>query len=106
MSRTAALLAVALLVPAARAADAFDLYVNTVLAKVPEAQGVKEIKQLTPDLILDNDRVLPGVSAAFVVVRTNEGRWAKLLVQTARQKLDADRSVPILLIDRFTTFKE
>ncbi len=106
MTRSLALLAVALLVPTAHAADAFDLYVNTVLAKAPEAAGVQEVKQLTADQILDNDRVIPNVAAALVVVRTNEGRWAKLLLQTARQKLDAERSVPILLIERFTTYKE
>ena len=73
---------------------------------MPTAAGVKEVKQLTPALIADNDRVLPGVTSAFVVVRTNDNRFAKLLVQPARQKVDADRQVPILMIDRFVTYKE
>jgi hypothetical protein len=107
VTRSAALLVVLVaLTPAVRGADAFDTYVNTILTKVPEAQGVQEIKQLTTDLILDNDRVLPNVTAGFVVVRTNEGRWSKLLVQTARQKIDAEKSVPILLIERFVTYKD
>jgi hypothetical protein len=87
-------------------ADSFDNYTNPMLAKVPSAPGVQELKQLTPSLIADNDRVLPGISSAFIVVKTNEGRWSKLLVQSARQKLDDKRSVPILLIERFVTFKE
>jgi len=40
------------------------------------------------------------------VVRTREGRWSKLLVQPARQKLPDKTTVPILLIDRFVTYKE
>jgi hypothetical protein len=40
------------------------------------------------------------------VVRTNQGRYAKVLLQTARQKIDGDRAVPIVLIDRFVTYKE
>jgi hypothetical protein len=87
-------------------ADSFDNYTNPILAKVSGAPGVQEIKQLTPSLIADNDRVLPGVSSAFIVVKTNDGRWSKLLVQSARQKLDDKRSVPILLVERFVTFKE
>jgi hypothetical protein len=87
-------------------ADAFDNYTNPILAKVPGAAGVQEIKQLTQELIADHDRVLPGTSAAFLVVKTNDGRWSKLLVQSARQKLDDKRSLPILLVERFVTYKE
>src|SRR5262249_10743090 len=87
-------------------ADAFDLYTNPMLAKVPGAAGVQEIKHLTPALIADNDRVLSGISAAFLAVKTNDGRWSKLLVQSAKQKLDDKRSLPIVLIERFVTFKE
>jgi hypothetical protein len=87
-------------------ADAFDNYVNSILQKVPGADGVKEITQLTPSMIADNDRVLPGTSAALIVVQTNDNRLAKLLVQPARRKVDAEKSVPILLIDRFVTYKE
>jgi hypothetical protein len=87
-------------------ADAFDYYTNPVLAKVPGADGVKEVTRLTPALLIDNDRVLPGVTQAMVVVKTNDGRWSKLLVQIAGQKVDENRTLPILLIDRLTTYKE
>ncbi|HWG41404.1 MAG TPA: hypothetical protein VN688_01365 [Gemmataceae bacterium] len=89
-----------------RAADVFDYYVNPVLARVVEAKETKEIKQLTRAMIDENDRVLPRATAAFLVVKTNEGRYAKLLVQAARRKIDAERSVPILLVDRYVTYKE
>jgi hypothetical protein len=97
-------LAVVLAAPAARA-DAFDYYTNPVLYKVPEAKGVKELKRLTLELMADHDHVLPDVTAALVVVQTNEGRYGKLLVQPARRKLGT-KVVPIVLIDRFVTFRE
>lgn len=87
-------------------ADAFDHYINPILAKAPEAKGVKEVKQLTPELIADHDQVLTDISAAFLVVRTNDARWSKLLVQSARRKLDEEKSVPILLVDRYVTYRE
>lgn len=100
--------AVCALLAAAAAArgDSFDPYTNPVLAKVPAAKGVKEIKRLTPDLITDHDRVLPRLASAFVVVRTNEGRYSKLLVQSARQKVGEDRTIPILYVERFVTYRE
>ncbi len=89
-----------------RAAEPFDYYINPVLARVVESKDTKEIKKLTTSSIVENDRVLPRDRAAFLVVRTNGGRYAKLLVQPARQKIDADRSVPMLLVDRYVTYKE
>src|SRR6516164_5520535 len=79
-------------------ADAFDRYTNPVLAKAPGAEGVQELKQLTPEVIADHDHVLPDAAGALVIVKTNEGRYGKLLVQAARQKTK-DKAVPILLID-------
>ncbi len=89
-------------------ADAFDHYTNPVLGKVPTAAGVKELKKLTPALILEHDRVLPGNSAALVVVETNDGLRSKLLVQAARHRIndEAQTQVPILLIERFVTYRE
>jgi hypothetical protein len=88
------------------AAEAFDFYVNPVLARVVEAKDTKEIKKLTPALLVQNDGVLPRTRAAFLVVKTNEGRYAKLLAQPARQKIDAERTLSILLIDQYVTYKE
>jgi hypothetical protein len=87
-------------------ADVFDHYTNRVLEKLVEGKNVKEVKQLTPNDIVDHDRVLPRIPAALLVVKTNGGRYAKLLVQAARQKIDEDRSVPILLVERFVTYKD
>jgi hypothetical protein len=94
------------LVSPLRAADEFDYYTNPVLARLVEVKDTREIKQLTQSMIVENDRVLPRASAAFLVVRTNQGRYAKLLVQVARQKVEGQRSIPMLLVDRYMTYKE
>jgi hypothetical protein len=87
-------------------ADAFDDYTNPLLVKAAESAAVKEMKQVTPDDLLNNDRVLKGVDGAVLIVKTNGGRNAKLLVRPAAQKTDATHSVPTLLIDRYVTYKE
>ena len=61
---------------------------------------------MTRDLIADNDHVLPKINGALLIVQTNEGRWSKLLVQAARQKIDATTLMPILLIERYVTYQE
>lgn len=89
-----------------RAADAFDHYLNPVLHRAPRTAFVKEIKELTQALIGDFDRVLPGVAGAFLLVKTNQDRNAKLLVLAARQKIPGtDRALPMILIERFVTYK-
>jgi hypothetical protein len=87
-------------------ADAFDHYVNPALTRLLAGKNVKEVKQLTPALIIDHDRVLPGVPAAFLVVKTNGGRQAKLLVHATRQRVSGERFVPTLTVERFVTYKE
>jgi hypothetical protein len=87
-------------------ADAFDLYTNRVLTKLMDGKNVKQVKKLTRKDLLNHDRVLPGITYAFIVVKTNAGRNAKLLVQSAHQKIDAERSLPILVIHRYVCYKE
>jgi hypothetical protein len=99
----------ALSLPANRvsaADDAFDRYTNPLLARLVDSKNVKEVKQLEPGTLTEHDAVLPGVDAAFLVVRTGSGRLAKLLVLSGKQKVSEDRTVPILIIDRFVTYKE
>jgi hypothetical protein len=99
-------LAALLFLPRFALADEFDHYTNEILAKVPKADGVRHVKQLTPDMLVEHNRVLGNVKGAFLVVKTNDNRWAKLLVQTAAQKVGDNKTLPILLIDRFVAFKE
>ncbi len=86
--------------------DLFDYYTNPVLARLAEGKNVKPVGQLTPDQIVDHDRVLPRTTSAFLIVRTNGGRWSRLLVQAARQRAPDGKTLPILSIERFVTYKE
>jgi hypothetical protein len=110
MSRYLPILAIslALAAPPTLRADAFDHYINPILAKVPSADGTRELKQLTPDLLAEHNRVLANLTGSLVVVQTNDGRWSKLLVQAGRRKTNDDppQQIPILLVDRYTTYKE
>lgn len=87
-------------------ADAFDRYDNQVLAKAPGAEGVTEVKQLTPSILLEHENVLANANGALIVVKTNDGRYGKFLAAAAKQKVEGKAAVPILLIERFVTFKE
>lgn len=91
-------------------ADSFDQYTNQILVKVPTAVGVQKIKKLTPELMVEHSRALPAISGTFLVVKTNDGKLSKLLVQAAQQKIKSDgdevKTVPILLIERFVTYRE
>jgi hypothetical protein len=94
-----------LLAPRLIQADAFENYTNDLLGKIPSAAGVLQVKELTPELLVEHNRVLPNIKAAFIVVKTNEGRYSKLLVQAGGQKV-GDKTLPILSIERFVTYKE
>jgi hypothetical protein len=86
-------------------ADAFDRNTNFVLARAPGSEGVQAVKQLSAEQIGDHDGAVPGTMGTLLVVKTNDGRWAKLLVQSAFQKKDG-KQLPILLLDRYVTYKE
>ena len=94
-------LTLVLTLPAPALADAFDNYTNEILVKAPDAKTVQKVKELTPEVMVEHSRALPGITGTFIVIKTNDGKMAKLLVQPARQKLSATESVPILLIERF-----
>jgi hypothetical protein len=90
-----------LLTPALAQADAFDNYFNKLLADVPKAKNVEKVTKLTPKMMLAHSRALPGITATFIVVKTNGDRWAKLLVHPAETK-----EMPIVVVERYVTFRE
>jgi hypothetical protein len=102
--RRFALLAALAVTPAGRA-EQFDYYMNPVLSKAVSDGTLKSVNELTGDQIAEYAGALPDSSSAFLVVATNDKRLAKLLVQPARQKFGADRQAPLLLIDKYVTFK-
>ncbi len=101
----AVLLVASVLFPPSLRADAFDLYTNAILTRVPQAEGVKQTAKLTPAEINDHDGVLKGLDGALLVVKTNDENYCKLLVQAAWQRVGEDRRVPMLLIHRFVTYR-
>lgn len=102
----AIVLAALLAAPVAVRADAFDNYTNPILAKVPGSKLAEPVKKLTPALMVSHSRALPGATAALVVVKTNDGRLAKLLVRPAAHKLADGGTTPIVYIERLVTFRE
>lgn len=97
-------LGVLLLFPLVVRADAFDRYTNAVLRNAAGQAGVKEVQELTPDQMADNDRIVPGAGGALVIVRTNGGLYAKLVVEPIRQKAGG-KVVSAALIDRYVTYQ-
>ncbi len=88
-------------------ADHFEHYINPVLDKaVKDATNVKEMKEITSMQLAEFGDVLGDTADAFLIVHTNDDRWCKLLVQAARQRLGKDKQVPMLLIEKYVTFKE
>src|SRR5262249_26010516 len=92
--------------PGAARADVFDNYTNEILAKVPAAQGVKKVQALRPAELAEYRGAVPGVDGAFVMIKTNDGRFSKLILQPAQQKVKEGVKVPILLIERYVTYRE
>jgi hypothetical protein len=105
MFRTSTLVA-ALFLPSTLRAQTFEHYTNEILAKVPGSASANRVNDISPAQLVEHAGAVPGTTATLLVVRTNEGRYSKLLVQPARQKIAGNKSVPILLIERFVTYKE
>jgi hypothetical protein len=87
-------------------ADSFDNYTNPILGKIPESKSAEKVTKLTPEMMVQHSRVLPGVSGAFIVVKSNDNRYAKMLVMPGRQKISDTQSTPIILVERYVTFRE
>lgn len=88
-------------------ADTFDYYTNPVLAKtIQDVKYAKPFKEITSNQIGEIGEVLADTSATVLIVRTNDDHFCKLLVHAARQRFGKDRQVPMLLVEKFVTFKE
>src|SRR5262249_37176768 len=79
-------------------------YTHPVLSKAVSDGTLKEVKELTSDQVAEYTSALPDSASAFLIVATNDKRFAKLLVQPARQKI-GEKQAPLLLVDKYTTFK-
>ena len=81
-------------------ADDFDLYSNSVLAKLPSSDGATAVEQLTLAELLRPKPVLARENGYFIAVRTDEGNWAKLILKPSYRK-HAEGEVPLVLIQRY-----
>lgn len=86
--------------------DRFDSYSRPSLAKLIISDLVVHRKYVSTFDLAEHDRVLPKVSASFLVVRTNGNRLSKLQVVSGRQKLGEDKFLPVLIVEKFLTFKD
>lgn len=102
----ALLLVAALAVSSLARADEFERYTNRVLAKVPRAKTVRKVDKVTAGLLTENAGILKNIPGALLVVKSNEGRWSLLLLQPAGQKVGDDKTVPVVQLERFVTYKE
>jgi hypothetical protein len=98
---------VLLVVAAVARADQFEHYTNPVLEKaVADGTHVKELKEVTSSQLAEMGDRLADTADAFLIVRTNDLRWVKLLVQPARQRFPRGNQESMLLIEKFVTYKE
>jgi hypothetical protein len=103
---SSAFLAVVVITSSARA-DAFDDYDSIYVKKTAEsADHARKMPRITREELVAASQVLPRIDGVFLIVHTNDNRWAKLIVHPAAQKVDMAASIPVLLIERFVTFKE
>jgi hypothetical protein len=94
-----------LLLSATLRAEQFDYHTFPVLNKAVTDGSVKEYKEITSEQLGELTGVLPDTSSAMLVVVTNDKRFARLLVQPARQKIGTDKFASVLLIDKYSTFR-
>lgn len=81
-------------------ADDFELYTNSVLAKVASSPDAAQVERIALSDLFKAKPVLPGENGCFVVLRTDEGNWAKFVLRYSFRK-QADGEVPIVLIQRY-----
>jgi hypothetical protein len=96
------LIGLALIAATARA-DHFDEHDGDVIQEAAKSAGVRKVPSLLVRDLMAMPHPLAGSSAGFIVVRTNQGNWSKLLIRHARQKRDG-QPVDIVLLDRAVTY--
>jgi hypothetical protein len=85
-------------------ADTFDRYTNSVLSKAVESPQVLSIDKLEPRQAARHNTLFEEAGAVLLIVKTNQGHNAKVLVQFARQR-NQQETVPLALLERATSYK-
>jgi hypothetical protein len=96
-----------LLLAGAALGDDFDRLEGTVLANLPGGDAVQPCPRLTLDDIARLPNVFPGVRSTPLIVQTDQGHLARLLVAPAFRTSPgaADEPMPVFVLDRFATFE-
>ncbi len=84
-----------------RSQEPFDLLVRSELARL--SASFDAVETLDAKTITLAEGRLMGSPGTLLIAKTQQGRWARMLVSQARQKLEGDKSLPILLVDKFAT---
>lgn len=85
-------------------ADTFDRYTNSVLSKAVESSQVVAVEKLLPSQVVKHNTLFQETGSALLIVKTNQGHYAKVLVQFARQR-NQQETVPMALLERATSYK-
>lgn len=85
------------------AQDGFDLLPRPELAKLAASDSFAPVDDLSIKQLAEADGRLAGTTGTLLIAKSNQGRWSRILISQARQKIDMEKSVPILLVDRFAT---
>ena len=84
-----------------RTQEPFDLLGRSELARL--SASFEAVESLDGKKMSQADGRLLGSPGTLLIVKTQQGRWARVLVSQARQKLEGDKSLPIVFVDRFAT---
>ncbi|MCS7161543.1 MAG: hypothetical protein RMJ19_13805 [Gemmatales bacterium] len=85
-------------------ADVFDRYTNLVLSQAVQNGDLTAVQTISAAQLSEAPRLVPNSQGALVVVRTQNGLLAKLLVQVGRQKL-GEQVLPVVVVERFVTYR-
>ncbi len=84
------------------AADVFDKHTSDVLQKAVQKQ--QPLKQLSMDVAGRLKTLSPKMSAPCIVMKTNDGGWAKAMIGWGFRK-GTDKPIPVLVLERFVTYR-
>jgi hypothetical protein len=90
----------------AASADHFEDHTAEPIAQSADGDAVKAMEPTAVSELVKSPHPLDGAPAStFVIVKTDEGNWAKLLLRAAeRRRKNSDRPDTIVLVERATTY--
>jgi hypothetical protein len=102
--RTFGLLLLLVAAPAARA-DLFDDMTNKDIMRIMSTDAAKPMAEVTANQLSTAHGLVPQSNAAILLMRTKDGRFAKLQVLSGLQNVGGIKH-PVLFIEKYVTYKE